>query len=289
MKQNLKELKEIWENHTNIQEQLLQTRCLPIPIITNSTEIKGEKLHLIVDEQNNTEKVLSQIAKEFQISTDDINISDGYFYVNRDISKNIDINQRISLVEEASQNHVKLSTNPIIDGFIIQKHTSLTHLLKYHKCDYSFDKNNRLQISISDLKNIIPKLEESKIQIPDTANVIVRFTPNPLHFLETKYPNIPWQHKAIFCAQRNNESSNKIYKNYKILLYNGYLSDSILNILNQEIGLSLSEYTFTFTIKESALKKYNPNESHHILPRLDKDGSSFSFITKINNTPKESL
>jgi hypothetical protein len=40
-------LQEIWKTHTNVQEQILQLRSVPISVIPESARIIGEKLYLL--------------------------------------------------------------------------------------------------------------------------------------------------------------------------------------------------------------------------------------------------
>lgn len=61
-------LKDIWQKHTEVQEQLLQQRSAPIPIDEKSIIITGDKLTLSVDESNRTDKILSQIVELFKLS-----------------------------------------------------------------------------------------------------------------------------------------------------------------------------------------------------------------------------
>ena len=48
-------LKEIWQKHTEVQEQILRQRTAPLAIMPEATTIINEKLHVRVDTTDNTE------------------------------------------------------------------------------------------------------------------------------------------------------------------------------------------------------------------------------------------
>jgi hypothetical protein len=276
-------IKAIWNKHIEVQEQLLRARAIPIPIDTTSIRIAGEKLFLTIDERNRTDKVLSQIAEAFGIGVDELKISEGCFIVDTDKSNNVDSDTKRALSEIAENNHIKFRPNPIVDGIIKQKNISLINILKRNKCNYSFDKKERLQISISDLKRIQSELETSDVQLPETASAIFRFKPTPFFFLERMMPYIPWENR-IYVAE--NDDSVEFLSN-SFVLKNKYLTQDLLQYLNEQFGLSLYKYVFTFHINKTVISKYNPKNSHHILPEINDDGCSFSFVTKIMQKPKE--
>ena len=55
MKDNF--LQDIWQIHTDVQEQMLRLRSAPVSIIPESARIVGEKLYLTADENDKTEKI----------------------------------------------------------------------------------------------------------------------------------------------------------------------------------------------------------------------------------------
>ncbi len=125
-------LKEIWQKHTEVQEQILQKRSVPIPVDVYSAKIIGDKLILSVDEKNRTDKILAQIAEMFGLQEQDLIITDGYFYTDRETSFTIDIDAKHNLSETAELNHIKFRPNPIVDG-IIKDINPLAYLNQYYK------------------------------------------------------------------------------------------------------------------------------------------------------------
>lgn len=119
-------LKDIWQKHTEVQEQLLQQRSAPIPIDEKSIIITGDKLTLSVDESNRTDKILSQIVELFKLSEQDLDLTNGCFFSDSEISNSISIDAKRTLSEAAELNHIKFRPNPIVDGVIVKKiHHSL--------------------------------------------------------------------------------------------------------------------------------------------------------------------
>lgn len=270
-------IKNIWNKHIDVQEQLLRARAVPIPIVPLSTRIVGEKLLMSVDERNQTDSMLLEIANTYLLSKEDLNFSNGYFYVDTNISNQVDFATKQRLSEAAEHNFIKLGFRPIVDGIICQKNKSLVALLKNNHCDYSFDKKGRLQISINDLKQIQSILVSQDTSIPDTASIIFRFTPSPLSFLSQLAPNIPWKHETTIAEDKKNDISRKSF----ITVENGYLSDSLLQFLNEQIGLSLHSYTFTFYVNEEVISRYDVKTQNFGLPKINDDGCSFSFTIQI--------
>lgn len=130
MRQRL--LKEIWQKHTEVQEQVLLQRSAPIPIDVNSAQISGDKLIISVDENNRAEKVLTQIADVFGLTEQDLELSQGYFYVDSETSTSIDRETKHNLSEIAELNHIRFRPNPIVDGTIINI-SPIASLNKYSK------------------------------------------------------------------------------------------------------------------------------------------------------------
>ena len=270
-------IKDIWNKHIDVQEQLLRARAVPIPIVPSSMRIVGEKLLMSVDERNQTDSMLMEIANTYSLSKEDLNFTNGYFYVDTNISNQVDFVTKQRLSEAAEHNFIKLGSRPIVDGIICQKNKSLVALLKNNHCDFSFDKKGRLQISINDLKQIQSILLSQDVSIPDTASIIFRFTPSPLSFLSQLIPNIPWKHETTIAEDKKNEINRKSF----ITVENGYISDSLLQFLNEQIGLSLHNYTFTFFVNKDAISKYDAKTNNFGLPQINDDGYSFSFTTPI--------
>ena len=270
-------IKDIWNKHIDVQEQLLRARAVPIPVVPSSTRIVGEKLLMSVDERNQTDSMLKEIANTYSLSKEELNFSNGYFYVDTNISNQVDFATKQRLSEAAEHNFVKLGSRPIVDGIIRQKNKSLVALLKNNHCDFSFDKKGRLQIAINDLKQIQSILESQDVFIPDTASVIFRFTPSPLSFLSQLVPNIPWKHETTIAEDKKDNINRKSF----ITVENGYLSDSLIQFLNEQIGLSLHNYTFTFYVNKEAISKYDVKTQKFGLPKINGDCCSFSFTTQI--------
>ncbi len=208
-------IKDIWNKHIDVQEQLLRARAVPIPIVSSSTRIVGEKLLMTVDERNQTDSMLMEIANTYSLSKEDINFYNGYFYVDTNISNQVDFATKQRLSEAAEHNFIKLSSRPIVDGII-----SVHNYLPLELC----------QLNAGGIK-------------PEILN-------------------------------------------NRILFRNHYLPNSIVNSFEDKLGLKLFSYTYTFHINKQIIKKYDSTKSPYILPKVNDDGCSFSFVTKIMSKPK---
>ena len=114
-------LKEIWQIHIDVQEQMLQLRSAPISIIPESANIVGEKLHLTVDENDRSGNFIDEIASIFEISASNVDLENGYILVDTDISQRLSKEQKKRLSERAANNFIKFQPEPVIDGFIESK------------------------------------------------------------------------------------------------------------------------------------------------------------------------
>lgn len=269
------QLKDIWRIHTDIQEQMLQLRSVPVSIIPDSVKIVGEKLYLTADENNKTDKLIEEITSTFNLSADEINLENGYFLADIETAREISKGNKKSLSERAAANFINFQPLPIIDGYVNEKKSPVENLkaiLKKSNCDYSFDRKGRLQITTADL-TVLDKLISNRkinIQIPDIASVILPISTNLKHYITQKYPFII---EGI--------SSNITITN-TITVKDGYFPNVIYEQLGREIELKLSWYKFIFKINPNAVKKYNPKVSPYQLPELNKEDNSFCFFVNID-------
>jgi hypothetical protein len=114
-------LKEIWQTHIDVQEQMLQLRSAHISIIPESANVVGEKLHLTVDENDKSGSFIDQITSIFEISASDVDLENGYLLVDTDVSQRLSKELKKRLSERAVNNFIKFQPEPVIDGFIESK------------------------------------------------------------------------------------------------------------------------------------------------------------------------
>lgn len=286
MKNNF--LQDIWQIHTDVQEQMLRLRSAPVSIIPESARIVGEKLYLTADENDKTEKIIDEIASFFQITVGEIDLEKGYLYADSFVSQNLKKEQKKQLLERAAANFIKFQPEPVIDGYIKKKSSPISNLidlLDKTGLDYSFDIKGRLQLSISELKklNKLFNFEKFNIEIPETASVILSIRPNPLFFIKKIFPEIIVNHKT---QSYINRATGLINWNRTIEVIGGYFNDKIINQLNQEFGLSLIGYDYTFFVESEIIKKYDRKTSPYILPKQDVESNSFTFHTNLRESDK---
>lgn len=282
-------LKEIWEKFTDVQEQMIRLRSVPVSIIPDSAKVFGEKLILLANEDDITDAIVNEISTTFELFSK-INLEDGYFYANIDKAQSTKQEDKNQLSERVASNFINFQPYPIIDGIITKIESpikKLCGLLNNAEIDYSFDKKGRLQISIASL-NKLEKIASGgnfNLQIPDIASVILPIRPNPVFFLSKEFPGIKINHRT----QRDRKKDKDVNKEDRVLLwnrtieiFNGYLNNNVLERLNQEIGLILHGYEFKFLINPDVISRYDSKTSPYILPKIDLNDNSFNFHINLN-------
>jgi len=111
-------LQSIWQKYTDVQEQMLRLRSVPISVIPDSAKIVGEKLYLTANENDKTDKIIDEIVSTFKISSKDLNVNIGYFYVKIDDFQRIKEEDKRRLFEKTSTNFIHILPFPVIDGTI---------------------------------------------------------------------------------------------------------------------------------------------------------------------------
>jgi superfamily I DNA and/or RNA helicase len=285
-------LQDIWRIHTEVQENMLLLRSVPINIIAESSRIIGDKLYLTIDESNDTHKIIDDITSLFQLSSNEISIDKGYFYADSIVSQHLGKEQKKRLSEIAAANFIKFHPEPIIDGNIKKIHSPINKvhtLLKQAEFDYLVDKKGRLQVTISDLKRLKNILSDGEVNIilPENASIILPISPNPVFFLSKEFPELKIKHRTQSYKKKDkevDEEDREILWNRTIEIVDGYFNDEVLQRLNDEIGLSLFGYDYTFKVNSDVASKYDSKTSPYILPKINPENSSFTFHTKLNES-----
>lgn len=175
-------LKEIWQKHTEIQEQILRQRTAPIAIMPEATNIINEKLYVKVDTADNSEEIQQQIVDCLDIDFDDCHFEEGYVLSPISIWQELDEDAKGEISTRANKEYISFTFNPVIDGIVVDKlaqFTSVKQLLDKLDVEYDFDKNNRLQISIKELNRLKKNEEFNNLQLalPDKASAIIPVYP----------------------------------------------------------------------------------------------------------------
>jgi len=271
---------QIWTTFVDVQEQLIRMRSVPVSIVPDSAKIVGEKLYLSVNENDITDTIINEIASTFNLSSSEINVDVGHFLVDVRTAQNVRQEDKNRISERAASNFIKFLPLPIIDGYINKKKSpikELHRLLTKLEFDYSFDINDRLQISINDLIKLIEisNKEHNNIILPEIATIILPISTNLKYFIAESYP-------YLF-----NRNSDKLVVTNTITTKNGYFSEAINNKLGEEIGLKLSWYKFIFKINSDVVEKYNPETSLYELPKLNEEDNSFCFYVNTDRDYSE--
>lgn len=253
-------LQNIWKIHTDVQEQMLQLRSVPVRVIPQSTKIAGDKLLMKIDENDKIDKFLESLATIFNIDPEYINLNNGYINVDKDQSRQISFDQKKELARKASANFIEFLPNPIIDGYINKIKSPISDLkdvMDSFEFDYDFDRNGRLQISINDLMKLNTDSYKN-IAIPDKASLIIPIEPNPVYFLKKRFPNLPVIHKTKSLKSKKDQE----IKWYKTIEVSGSrLKKEFVQRLDNDFGLTLIGYDYIFYVNRNVVDKYNPKES----------------------------
>jgi len=114
-------LQNIWQIHTDVQEQMMRLRSVPIYVIPDSVKIVGEKLYLKADENDRLDKILHEIARTYNISINEINTKEGLFFADAGVVEKTCRRKRIELIERSALNFLSSSFMPVVDGYIFCK------------------------------------------------------------------------------------------------------------------------------------------------------------------------
>lgn len=200
-------LKEIWQKHTEVQEQILRQRTAPIAIMPEATTIINEKLHVRVDTTDNTEGLKQQIADSLDINYDDCHFEDGYVLAPISNWQKLDESVKARISTKANQEYVTFTYYPVVDGSVLDRRAQFTgvkQLLDKLEVEYDFDKNNRLQISIEELNRLKENEEFNSLQLalPDRASAIIPTYPSIIVYLEKLCPGLKLNNIELFKNSR---------------------------------------------------------------------------------------
>ena len=286
IKQSNDKTKGLWQIYTDAQEQILRANAVPISIVAESVKPTNGRVILKAEETNNVDALLERMSSLFDIQKEELLNPNQCIFVDKQKVPSLEIRQ--SLSSQAERYHIKYSPSPIIDGVIRSNDEilrSFTSILLDSDYDYSYDKDGRLQIALSNidsLKSRILQNDKIKDNISGIATVVFHLQPSPTYFLKREYPNIPWQHSTkIF----NNERVSDLIVVNQIELIDGYLNDSILNTLQSSLGLYLNEFSFAFEVNENLVKTVRTSKIE--MPTYNKEEGAFIIRFKRNHSANE--
>ena len=261
-------LKEIWQKHTEVQEQILRQRTAPITIVPEASIIKNEKLHVRADVSDNTDGLKQEIIKVLDLDEADCHFDEGYVLASLDNWLKVSESDKSRISSKALRDYVNFSFSPEIDGIIIDKncqYNNVKRLLNQLDIEFAYDKKHRLQIAIEQLE----KLKENedfknlKLSFPDEATAIIPVYPSILWYLEKLCPNHNFQNTQKF--KKNSDGGISIDK--RIIVDGGYFKEETLELLRPIFDMRLYRVEFRFIMKESALKSYDWDENKSDLPK----------------------
>ena len=275
-------LKEIWQKHTEVQEQILRQRTAPIAIIPESTTIINEKLHVRIDTSDNTETLKKKIVDCLDIEDADCHFEEGYVLSSISSWTKLDEREKSSISTFANSEYVTFSFYPVIDGTIIDRNAQFTGVMQFLdklKVEYDLDKKKRLQISIEELNRIRENEEFNKLQVelPNVASAIVPIYPSILVYLNRLFPNHNFENIEIF--KNINQKYTGISIDKQISVKGGYFTQETLNVLKPIFNLKMCKAEFSFTLNETVKHNYDWSKNILGLPKLE--GNTITFIKNV--------
>ena len=279
-------LKEIWQKHTEVQEQILRQRTAPVAIIPEATTIINEKLHVRVDTTDNTKEIQQQIVDSLEIDYDDCHFEEGYVLspISNWQKLNESVKARIS--SKANKEYVTFTYYPVVDGSVVDKHAQFTgvkHLLDKLEVEYDFDKNNRLQISIDELNRLKENKEFNSLQLalPDRASAIIPTYPSIIVYLEKQCPGLKLNNIESFKNFKNSKKEIRTGVNIdkQVSVEGGYFTQEFLDLIKPVFELQMCKVEYTFIIHENALNRYDWQANTLGLPNLN--GNTITFYKNI--------
>lgn len=279
-------LKEIWQKHTEVQEQILRQRTAPVAIIPEATTIINEKLHVRVDTTDNTKEIQQQIVDSLEIDYDDCHFEEGYVLspISNWQKLNESVKARIS--SKANKEYVTFTYYPVVDGSVVDKHAQFTgvkHLLDKLEVEYDFDKNNRLQISIDELNRLKENKEFNSLQLalPDRASAIIPTYPSIIVYLEKQCPGLKLNNIESFKNFKDSKKKIRTGVNIdkQVSVEGGYFTQEFLDLIKPVFELQMCKVEYTFIIHENALNRYDWQANTLGLPNLN--GNTITFYKNI--------
>lgn len=272
-------LKEIWQKHTEIQEQILRQRTAPIAIMPEATNIINEKLYVKVDTADNTEEIQQQIVDCLDIDFDDCHFEEGYVLSPISIWQELDEDAKGEISTRANKEYVSFTFNPVIDGIVVDKlaqFTSVKQLLDKLDVEYDFDKNNRLQISIKELNRLKKNEEFNNLQLalPDKASAIIPVYPSIIVYLKKICPGVKLNNIESFRNSKKKLDTN-VYIDKQISVEGGYFTQKLLDEIEPVFKLQMCKVEFTFIIHKDALNSYDWKTNKLGLPKLKDNTITF--------------
>ena len=262
-------LKEIWQKHTEVQEQILRQRTEPISIVPSLSTIINEKLHVRIDTSDNTDYLKSRIMESLCISDQDCHFDEGYVFAPYKNWSKLDDREKSRISTQANKEYVSFSYYPVIDGKITDskaQFTGVKELLDKMEIEYDFDKKHRLQISINELQRLKDNEDFQNLQVslPDEASAIIQTYPSILYYLERVCPNHNFKNIEVF--KDNSRILGGVSINKQLIVEGGLFNDEILTLLEKVFELRLCKVEYEFKINDSAINKYDWKKNKSGLP-----------------------
>ncbi len=266
-------LRDLWDLHIMIQEQLLKKRCAPIRIAPESIQIDDGKISMNVDESGHNQ-VVEQIFKE-QLKLSPDNINDDFLLIDESVWNSFSEEAVISLQKELASCYIQMDSTPSINATVFYGSGGL------------FQTN---QLTLPEIRNLDRLLQSGQVcegQIDDIVACITKLKVDLAAFHEYLFGT-----DNYWIETKKNLEGKKV-KEYIVEYKNYYIPDTVYKDYGSKIGLKLKCYKLVFTIDNPKAKDlmraicsyYDPDVGAFIFkrPLLDKEILFSDVLSEIQN------
>lgn len=258
-------LKEIWNAHTEVQEQILKLRSSPIRIAPDSIEIIGDKLHVQAIYESHVGEIVNSIADALQINITEEDLERGYIFVNPEVLEQVQNFTKQHILELTASNQVGFSFRPMVDGYIKSRTTNMAkfyELLEQLNIKPELDKKERMLMTIDELQKLKEALNTNKnVDVPTQASAIINIAPSPIFALYREFPFIKFEQGFHKETRRGKNELGERERNtrfvHEVIVNGGYFTKDVAEKLYDKYGLKLNRVCFIFHLTHEAIMSYD--------------------------------
>lgn len=229
-------IRDIWEQHILIQEQLIRQRSAPISIDPESAEVNNGKLSVRVDENVFNRDIDYILRNDFKLQ--EYNLEDGYIMVDDNVLDKISQAQLESIKNSLAAHYLDIDIAPSINATI-----------KYGKGE-RFDKPAELK----EIAEIDARLQSSDFVLQGKVNDIIPFIARITVDKEALLRHYFGDHVKVH--RRTVKEEERV--RYSVEYVNQYIPFSELQKYRHDIGVFCKQYKLKFFVsnKRADLELY---------------------------------
>jgi len=230
------DIKDVWENYVQIQEQIVQQRSAPIQIYPDSAVVRNDKLIVKVDDSF-TERTVENIFKD-KLKVDKYDLSNGYILVDEDVWGNLSENDLSKITSDLSECYVQLETTPSISATI----------------NYGERNNGTLEnLSLNQIREYNKQLQNNSIIEGNIDEKVACIAPISIK-MEGFLHYLFGEHFVV--VMKKDKKTKELKPHYQFIYNNKYIPLDAYKSYQESIGLKCKSFKIAFRIKDIAAVKY---------------------------------